>query len=912
MGRASPAIAAFNGGEFAPEMEGRVDTEKYPIAAHVSQNFIALKQGPASFRPGTAYVQPVKNSANQSWLVRFEFSETQAFVIEFGGGYVRFYTNHGPLLATGVAAYNGGTAYVLGSLALQGGIIYYCVAPTTGNAPPNGAFWYPLTAYNGSATQAIYEIPSPYAAADLTDSLGEFTLQLVQSGDVLYLAGGQAGAGPAGVGYPAYTLTRYANAPPNWQFAQYAPVDGPFLSPIPVVPGNQIAMAVTATTGAVTIFATQAVFAPTDVGRLVRIQSQFFSVAPWENAVAITAGEQVSNNGNNYTALNTATTGVNAPQHTAGAVYDGAAAGGSGVLWLYTDSNYGIAQITTYQSPFQVAATVLLPFPSFCVIATAVVTAISQANPCVVTAGNGFSAGWPLFITGATGMTQVNNTPFVNQTASGATVTLAGIDSTTYPAYTGGAQLAARMSTNWQLGAWSNSTEWPRAVALFKDRLCWAGKLNIWGSVPGLYTSHAQDFFNVQTTDAALNELVSGTDTSSITWLSSAIILLIGTQGGEYGMDAANYSTSPLGPQNVEILRQSNWRCRPIAPLLVGTSVLYVQRAGRKVFAMDYNFYLNRYDSTDQSKFAYHITAGGLTSIAYMQEPWSVLWATRADGTLLSYTFNREDNVTAWCRHTIGGGGIVESVAVIPAPDSLRDELWLIIRRVINGQTVRSVEYMTKGFEGPRAGQMGDAQASAWYVDCGGSITQAGTTQVSAPWLIGATVSILADGGVQPQQVVPPSGIIPLQAPAGGFTTVTVGLPYQGNLVPMRPEGGADVGTAQGKKKQGANLVLRLIDSSGGTVGQLSNINPTTQQYQDPLGVTSLTPQYQEQIRYNDTTTALDSPPPIQSGDYPVSFPLAQASDQDASDFYILVQQNEPLPMTIAGLFPSYEVEEPR
>jgi hypothetical protein len=169
------------------------------------------------------------------------------------------------------------------------------------------------------------------------------------------------------------------------------------------------------------------------------------------------------------------------------------------------------------------------------------------------------------------------------------------------------------------------------------------------------------------------------------------------------------------------------------------------------------------------------------------------------------------------------------------------------------------------------------------------------------------TVSILADGGVQPQQVVPANGILTLQ---GAFTTVTVGLPYQGNLVPMRPEGGADIGTAQGKPKQGANLVVRLVDSLGGVVGQLSNQNPTTQLYQDPLGLTALTLQNSEDIRYNDTSTALDMPPPIQSGDYPIDFPMQQASDQDHSDFYIVVQQAAPLPMTVVGLFPSYKVEE--
>lgn len=913
MGRASPALAAFNAGEFAPEMEGRVDIEKYPIASHIQQNFVALKQGPATFRPGTAYVQPVKNSAQKTWLVRFEFSQTQAFVIEFGGGYCRFFTNHGPELATGIAAYNGGTAYVPGGLALSGGVVYYCTAATTGNAPPNGAFWYPMSAYNGSPTTAIYEIPSPYASADLTDSLGEFTLQFLQSGDVLYITGGQAGAGPAGVGYPPYTLTRYANNPPNWRFAVYAPVDGPFSPGAPIVLNQNIALAVQSFSGGVTVGSAVTItayggtpFAATDVGRLLRIGVQNFNQPQWQQAKAYTAGNIVTNNGNNYQCLVAGTSGSSPPVNTSGTQSDGVC------LWLYTDSNYGIVQILAVTSSSIVQATILLQLPADVVQGTYTINAISQATSAVVgtvQAVAGVGIGDSGFVIGAGGMAQINQNIYT-VTAVGANSVTLSVNSVPFGAWSGGGQLIVRATLQWQLGAWSNSTEWPRAVALFKDRLCLAGKLNIWASVPGLYTSHAQDFNGVQTTDSAMNELLSGDDASNITWLRSAIILLIGTQGGEYGLDAANYSSSPLGPQNVEILRQSNWRCRPVAPLLVGTSVLYVQRAGRKVYAMDYNFYLNRYDSTDQSKFAYHITIGGLTSIVYMQEPWSLLWATRADGTLLSYTFNREDNVTAWSRHNLGGNGAAESLAVIPAPDSLRDELWLIVNRTINGQLVRSVEYMTKGFEGPRAGNPGDAQASAWYVDMGGTITQPGTTQVSVPWLIGATVSILADGGVQPQQVVPPSGILQLAAPAAGFTTVTVGLPYQGNLVPMRPEGGADVGTAQGKKKQGANLVLRLVDAGGGTVGNLSNINATTQTYQDPLGLTSQSVANAEAIVYNYTTTQLDSPPPVQSGDFPVSFPLQQNSDQDASDMYLLVQQTEPLPMTVVGLFPSYKVEE--
>jgi hypothetical protein len=898
-------------------MEGRVDQERYPTASHISQNMISLKQGPSTFRQGTAYVQPVKNSANRSWLVPFEFSQLQAFVIEFGNYYVRFYTNHGPLLSTGVAAWNIATPYAIGASVLESGAQYYCVQANTGEAVTNTAYWYPMPSYNGSATVAIYEIPSPYAAVDLTDSLGEFTLQVKQSGDVYYIAGGAAGTGPAGVGYAPYTLTRYNNAPPNWVFAQYSPTDGPFADPLPLTPGSEIALTVSAEQGlGITINAYGGnVFASTDVGRLVRIASQLFNQIPWQTDVGWTTGQICTNNGNNYIALTSGTSGVSPPVHTAGSVTDGM--GTSGIIWLYTDSNYGIAQITAYISPTQVTANVLKRFPANVVGLVGSISAITNAYPCVVTTSLGASSipqGSAIFITGVQGMTQLNgnNNPvgsFLSaQAQGGPSVQLAGTDSTTFGTYTSGGTFVMNATTEWQLGAWSNTTEWPRAVDEFKDRLCWATKHQVFGSVPGLYNSHTPDFNNVQTTDSAINITVPGSD--NIVWLSAAIILLVGTTGGEYGIDSANYSASPLGPANIECLRQSQWRCRPITPQLVGTTVLYAQRAGRKIFAMDYNFYLNRYDSTDQNKSAYHITIGGLSGFCYQQEPWSILWGWRQDGTLLSYTFNREDAVTAWDRHNMGNGGLVESAVSIPAPDGLRDEIWLIVNRTINGQTVRTVEYMVKQYEGPQAGYAGDAQSSAWYVDCGvqyaGSPTTTITGLPAVMW--GQTVSILADGGAQPQQVVPMGGTITLQ---GSFSTVTVGFPYQGNLVPMRIEGGAAVGTAQGKIKTGTKLVIRLVDSFGCTISQLTNVNTTTGVYQDPLGLTTITPQQSEIVQMNMTTTPLNTAPPIQSGDFPVAFPACPNSPQDKSDFYILVQQNLPLPLTVVGLFPIYNVADP-
>jgi hypothetical protein len=165
---------SFAGGEVSAEMWGRIDDVKFQTGAAKMQNFIALPQGPAENRPGTAFVREVKDSTKRTRLLPFTFSTTQTMVLELGAGYFRFHTQGATLGPGTPAAYNGATAYVVGNLVSSGGVNYYCIANTTGNAPPNATYWYALPA-------GIYEIPNPYAEADL------FDIHYVQSADVLTL-----------------------------------------------------------------------------------------------------------------------------------------------------------------------------------------------------------------------------------------------------------------------------------------------------------------------------------------------------------------------------------------------------------------------------------------------------------------------------------------------------------------------------------------------------------------------------------------------------------------------------------------------------------------------------------------------------------------------------------------------------
>jgi hypothetical protein len=189
---------SFAGGEIAPELFGRIDLGKYASSVATMRNICALPHGPAVTRPGFRFVREVKTSANATRLLSFSFSNSQTFAIEIGAGYFRFHTLGATLSPGSPAAYSGGTAYAIGDMCTSGGVVYYCKAATTGNAPPNTTYWYAMPA-------GIYEIPNSYATADL------FGIKYVQSGDVVTLT------------HPSYApreLKRYSNT--KWILATIA------------------------------------------------------------------------------------------------------------------------------------------------------------------------------------------------------------------------------------------------------------------------------------------------------------------------------------------------------------------------------------------------------------------------------------------------------------------------------------------------------------------------------------------------------------------------------------------------------------------------------------------------------------------------------------------------------------------
>jgi hypothetical protein len=102
---------SFTGGELSPKLEGRTEIVKYPQSVKTMENFIPLPYGGALKRPGSYFASEVKTSSKKTRLIPFQYSVTQAYILEFGDRYIRFYKDSGQIIL-GAAAYEIATPYL--------------------------------------------------------------------------------------------------------------------------------------------------------------------------------------------------------------------------------------------------------------------------------------------------------------------------------------------------------------------------------------------------------------------------------------------------------------------------------------------------------------------------------------------------------------------------------------------------------------------------------------------------------------------------------------------------------------------------------------------------------------------------------------------------------------------------------
>lgn len=439
-------------------------------------------------------------------------------------------------------------------------------------------------------------------------------------------------------------------------------------------------------------------------------------------------------------------------------------------------------------------------------------------------------------------------------------------------------------TTRWAFGWWSTSSGFPTHVTFFRERLVLArtGDQRIWMSVVGDYENFAdRDDGGVVTADSSISIELVGEQVNRIEWIISAGDLLVGTAGGEHSVRELT-KNEPLGPGNITAVQISSYGSASVQPVRAGNSLLFVQRSGRKLRELSFSpeaQSIEGYASIDLTVLAPHMVPRGtrITQLAYQQEPHSVVWAVRSDGYLMGCRFNANRKATAWFRRPLRSGtDIVEAIDCIPHPDGDQDELWLIVRRTINGATKRYVEFMEVEWTSD------DDAEDRFYVDSGLTYDGASATTISGlTHLEGATVDVLVNGAAHPQRTVS-GGAITLERAA---TVVQVGLPAAAKLRLLRQNVPLQTGTSQGKTKRIHSISVRLLDTLGGKIGPSEST--------------------MDRIEFRSSGDDMNQPPPAFTGDK-VDIPFPSGHDTDADVWYV---NDQPLPATVVAVMPNLEIE---
>jgi hypothetical protein len=435
-------------------------------------------------------------------------------------------------------------------------------------------------------------------------------------------------------------------------------------------------------------------------------------------------------------------------------------------------------------------------------------------------------------------------------------------------------------TTRWAYAEWSAVEGWPYAVAFFRDRLWWGRKRQAWSSVTSDYEDYSPKSFGQVTDDMAITVNLASGKLNDIQWLAPDRDLVAGTAGGEFAIgDLAN--GDPLGPANVRARAMSQFGSRAVVPVKNVDALLFFKRSGLEARETSYDFGSDAYKSSNATVLAEHVTKSGVVQCVFASEPAPIVWCIRADGALIGFTWNPEQSVRGWHRHPVGGGdAFVESISVMPAAEGDRSEVWLIVRRTVNGVVRRYVEYMERGF------RIGDPQSSQFYLDCGATYNGSPTTTITGlGYLEGMTVSVLSDGAPHPDRVVT-SGSITLQRPG---SIVQIGLSCPARWRSMRIEGGANDGTSQGKTKRAHKVTWRLDNTGGGRFGVL-------------VDGKSL-----DNFQFRKASDPMDQPVPLFTGDKTVDWP--NGYDTDA---YYGFEIDQPVAATIVAVMPIITVQDGR
>ncbi len=833
---------SFNGGQWSPVLAGRTDldsgTSIYKNAVSMLENFILWPHGAAQNRPGFRFIYATKTSSTRSRLIPFEFSVTQAYQLEFGDSYIRFYKDQGIILSGGIP----------------------------------------------------YEISSPYLAADVDE------IKYFQSADVLYLchkdyptmklsresdtswtlqeitfrpgAIGEQGIKPAttltlgAVSGTSITFTAGASAFLSGDVGRLITYGVGRASIVSFLSTTEVTCDIVDTFSGVGPFASQLwsiIGSPNgeltsdkkDPKGVICILTSSGEAETFTNLLNTTGGNWSLSGGGTteyylldlapfYSAAKPSRVYINDVEIAEGTL------GSLGIIqWGFGD-NDTLGYDTVYirlsdGTDPDSKSTVVAPDNDF--IQRSTVTSAPDVFR---------STDIGKYVRLSSGLVKISS--FTSATSVKGEIIKELSTLTTTTAWT------------LESDSWNGTDGYPSCGTFHDERLILVRDETIWGSQVGDYENFTPGIDDGD----AIERTLGARQINAIRWINSQNGLVVGTAGAEWKITAGGIG-EPLTPTNMTATLQSSNGSYDTLPIEAGSSLLFVSNSGKKLREFTYNWESAGYVAPDLLMLAEDLTTEDpISGIVLQREPLPTVWAFTSAGNLLGLTYLRDASVIGWHKHPMTNG-TVESISVIPGDGY--DELWAIINRTIGGATVRYVEMMEKIFTDSTTTYNTNLGANAFFVDSGVTKTGSSSTITGLSHLEGQTVAILADGSVHPNQVV-----------SGGSVTLSkaasirhAGLPYTSTLQTMRIDAALNDGTIQGRQKRILEAIVRVLKSGTFKVGRSSSNLDT--------------------VFDRERVLVPGDPYPLYTGDIRSGF-----DDEWGEEAQIMIVQDKPMPLTILAV----------
>ena len=414
---------------------------------------------------------------------------------------------------------------------------------------------------------------------------------------------------------------------------------------------------------------------------------------------------------------------------------------------------------------------------------------------------------------------------------------------------------------------------YPKVVGMFEER-------RVFGHIRVIPTSSVQetpaelllsrtgDYSNFDTNpvpvdDGPLAFELASHKREEIRWLRPVgPKLLAGTNASVWavsgsGGEALSPTTLPYARVQSEV--GSLW----VNPVVAGDALLYARAKGSGLRALLYSNEQDSYAGADVSVHVKHLFRGrNVVEMAWLEDPLGILWVLFDDGSLASLTFSKEAGTAAWAEHETDG--VVYSICSVPEGEE--DRLYLVVGRT------NSVGVEHVGVERLASREI-QSLDEAVFLDGATVYSGAPTSTVSGlDRFEGVELWALADGNVVEELVVD-GGEVTLPYPA---SRVVVGLRYDSTVELL------DVAEARTKAKVVRRAYVEVVESRGLWVGE----------DEDSLF------QWQQREVEDD-----EDPIPLETTEVEIDI-----SHDWNKGGRVVLQQRDPLPLTIVGVTREVEV----